>query len=259
MPPHHELLQSDVLATHPELAHGFAVKTAPDDARHFSFGVTDDWHSVRENRKRACELLNTDIARLIVPAQTHGANVAVVGMGQAGMGAMSATMAIRDCDALVTTTRGVLLGVTVADCLPVYLYDPVGGVIGLAHSGWRGTAGNIVVHTLAKMMVHGGTQPHRVLAAIGPGISAAGYEVDATVYEVFEQNGVRFAGTFAPSREGHWFLDLAHGVRRQLESCGVASENIDVCDWHTDTHPELLHSHRRVPNCPRMLALLGLR
>jgi polyphenol oxidase len=256
---HGELMHSDWLAAQPAITHGFTVKTTPDDNRHFSFGVTDDWTAVRDNRRRACTLLDTDISHLIVPAQSHGANVGVVGRQQAGRGAFSPETAIPDCDALITTTPGIVLGITVADCLPIYLYDPVGNVIGLAHSGWRGTAGSIAVNTLAHMMTWGGTQPHNVLAAIGPGISASGYEVDAAVYDAFGANGVRFAGTFTPSRTGHWFLDLAYSVRRQLEACGVPSGNIDICELHTDTHPHLLHSHRRVPNCPRMMALLGLK
>lgn len=254
-----ELLQSSILAEQDGLVHGFTVKKNAEDRRHFSFSVTDDWQTVRENRRRACSLLSCSIESLIVPAQTHGANVTLVGRGQAGMGAMASAMAIHDCDSLITMTPGIVLGVTVADCLAIFLYDPIARVIGLAHSGWRGTANGIAVNTLAKMMVYASTEPKDVIAGISPGISGTGYEVDETVFDTFHNAGVVFAGSFTPSRPGHYTLNLAHTVTRQLESCGVPIENIDVSAYHTDTHPDLLHSHRREHNCPRMLGILGMK
>jgi YfiH family protein len=213
-----------------------------EEAGNFSFTVTQNPEAVCANRRAACEALGFTVADLIVPQQTHGANVKVVGSEDRGRGALNAEEAIPDCDALITNTPGVLLGITVADCLPVFLLDLERRALGLAHSGWRGTAGRIVPRALTAMM----------------GISAEGYEVDDRVRTHFDPDATEAPGVFTPSRPGHWRLDLAAAVSHQLHSLGVSPENIALCPYHTDRHSDLLYSHRAVPYCPRMAAFFGL-
>ncbi len=223
-----------------------------------SFSVTQDWENVRRNRDAACRVLLFTPEQLIMPAQTHGANVAVVDADDAGKGALSPDTAIPDCDALVTNTPGLLLGITIADCLPVFFLDPVHKAIGLAHSGWRGTAGHIAVRTLEVMGRHFGTQPNDCLISIGPGIGSDGYEVDKTVYNGFMLEDRQAVGVFTPTRPGHWQLDLYAAVCHQLQQANICAANFDICQYRTNRHTNLFFSHRLVPGCGRMGAFIGL-
>src|SRR5262245_60999725 len=108
------------------------------DQYNCSFTVARDHNDVRESRQFFCEYLGFLARDLIVPAQAHGAEVTVVGPEERASGALSPDTAIPGCDAMVTDTPGLLLGITAADCLPVFFLDPIHRAIGLAHSGWRG-------------------------------------------------------------------------------------------------------------------------
>jgi copper oxidase (laccase) domain-containing protein len=83
-----------------------------------------------------------------------------------------------DVDALITRTRGLPLVIRVADCGPVYFYDPVQSVIALAHSGRRGTEGNIVGATIKALEKDYGSDPRDLIVQLGPCIRPPHYEVD---------------------------------------------------------------------------------
>ena len=239
------------------LRHGFALRdTTASDGFNLSFTTASDGDQVRVNRRAVCDRLGFAPEALTLPAMPHSAAVVRVGSQERGRGGMDRTSAVLGCDALITNTPGLLLGVTAADCLSVFLIDPVHRAIGLAHSGWRGTAGRIVPNTLRAMAAAFGTRPEECLAAIGPGISGAGYEVDAQVYNAFTTKPE--ADVFTPTRPGHWLLDLTAAVQHQLLACGVPFEAISISPWRTDLDAALCHSHRLHPGCPRMGAFLGL-
>jgi YfiH family protein len=238
--------------------HGVTLDEESTEPFNLSFSVTDDWERVRCNRRIACGMLDFEVTDLVVPAQVHGHGVAVVGTEHRGAGALNPQSAIPACDALVTATPGLLLGITVADCLPVLFHDPVHVAVGLAHSGWRGTAGAIAIRTLETMREAFGTEAAECRVAIGPGIGADGYEVDATVHSAFAPEDAAASGVFSPTRPGHWALDLTTAVVRQLQRYGVPSVNIDISPWRTHRDTDLFFSHRLRPGCPRMGAFIGL-
>jgi YfiH family protein len=251
------LAHAEALRALPWLRHGFALRD-PDapDGFNLSFTTSDDAEQVRGNRRAVCAALGFAPEALTLPGMPHSAAVVHVGDGERGRGGMDRATVLRGCDALITDTPDLLLGVTAADCLSVFLVDPVHRAIGLAHSGWRGTAGRIVPNTLAAMADAFGTRPQQCLAAIAPGISGAGYEVDAPVYEAFTEPPD--AGIFTPTRPGHWLLDLTAAVTYQLRACGLPAEALSISPWRTDQEPALFHSHRLQPGCPRMGAFLGI-
>lgn len=252
------LAQSDALSPCTGVRHGVTVRAETPEASNYSFGVAPDPDVVVANRRRVCLALGFEPHSLIVPGMMHSANVVVVDEGHRGRGGLRCDTALSDCDALVTRTPGLLLGVTGADCLPVLLVDPVQNVIAVAHSGWRGTAARIVVHTLATMNAAFGVQATDCIVAIGPGIGPEGYEVDARVHSAFCAEDAAAPEVFVLSRPGHWLLDLTAAVRHQLQSVGVRETQIDVSPWRTDRHTDLFFSHRLSPGCPRLGAFLGL-
>lgn len=251
------LAHAEALSALPWLRHGFALRDAETpDGFNLSFSTASDPEQVCENRRQVCCALGFAPEALTLPGMPHSAEVVQVGPEERGRGGLDRATAIRGCDSLITDTPGLLLGVTAADCLSVFIVDPVHHAIGLAHSGWRGTAGRIVPNTLAAMNTAFGTQPQDCLAAIGPGISGAGYEVDAPVYEAFAQTPE--AHILTPTRPDHWLLDLTAAVEHQLLLNGVPASAISVSPWRTDQDTTLFHSHRLRPGCPRMGAFLGI-
>src|SRR5579862_5347620 len=142
------------------------VSAKPFDKLNLSLSVEDSPEAVAENRQRVLTDLAGGEAQLVTASQVHGVGVVCVD---------SSLSSPPEADALITDTPGLLLMLLFADCVPLYIFDPVHRVIGLAHSGWRGTAKNITRHTLKAMQDNFGTQPRACLAAIGPCISADYY------------------------------------------------------------------------------------
>jgi YfiH family protein len=138
-------------------------------------------------------------------------------------------------DGLVTTTRGVGLMIRVADCVPVLLADPDAGVIGAVHAGRAGVALDIVTRAVERMRAVGA----------GPLVSWIGPHVCGGCYEVPEQMRAdvasRVPAAFASTTWGTPSLDLAAGVRSQLQAAGVEVSAAGGCTLEDAG----LHSHRR--------------
>jgi hypothetical protein len=221
-----------------------------------SFSTEPDLRRLVANRVYVCAALGADLRDLIIPEQTHGAGVASVGVAERGRGARERETAIPGVDALVTDAPGVLLGITIADCLPVFLVDAKLGAIGLAHSGWRGTAGAIVPATLARMREAYGTDPADVVASIGPGIGGECYEVGPEVRDALAAARAPEAA-FQPSPSGRWLLDLRAIVLAQLREAGVRDEAVSAAPWCTHCERGLFFSHRgEGPGAGRMGAFI---
>jgi YfiH family protein len=141
------------------------------------------------------------------------------------------------CDALVTRSLGVLLGIYTADCVPMLLCDPVNKVIGVAHCGWKGLKTQVIRETLREMCSLGASQKN-VLAAIGPCIHQRNYQVD----EQFLNNFPSYEDCFI-KKEEKWFADLPKIAKKQLQEQGVQT----VEDLEKDTYElqNLFFSYRR--------------
>jgi hypothetical protein len=251
-----ELLTSDLLDSLSVVQHGMTTRHRD---RNLSFRTHPDPTEVRHHRADICAVFGKRLTDLTVPAQIHGNGVAVVDEDHRGQGGANFATAIAGMDSLVTDTPGLLLGITIADCLPVFLVDPRQGVIGLAHSGWRGTAGEIVLRTLTVMRDVFGTQPEQVVAAIGAGIGGCCYEVGAEVREALLQTGSG-EEAFRPSPAGRWMLNLPEVVVQQLLAVGVPETAISRAPYCTCCRSDLFFSHRRDgTQAGRMGAFLMLR
>jgi YfiH family protein len=237
------------------IAHG--VTTRRGDLR-LSASTEPDTERLRANRILACSLFQSSLTDCTIPRQTHGNRVGVVREDNRGAGGWPPDSGPADTDALVTDAPGILLGITIADCLPVFLYDPVHRAIGLAHSGWRGTAGRIVSNTLAAMNREYGSNPRDIIAAIGPGIGGCCYEVGDEVKAGLQASGA--ADTpFEVSPNDRWMLDLKQIAAAQLREGGVPDNSIQVAPWCTVCHNHLFFSHRKEgPTAGRMGAFLKL-
>ena len=210
-----------------------------------SFSRGDREENVRENFRRTAALFGVPESRFVFSDQTHTANVRFVTEEDAGKGLIK-PKDYHDIDGLVTAEPGLALFTFYADCVPLYLADTKNHVIGLSHSGWRGTVNRMGEHTLRVMKEQFGTDPAFVRAAIGPSICGDCYEVGPELKEEFEQSfgAAAAAGFFRPGKGDRQFLDLWKANHYVLREAGVPEENISVTDICTKCNSELLFSHR---------------
>lgn len=118
-------------------------------------------------------------------------------------------------DALVSDQPGRKVSIRTADCLPILLADRRTGAVASVHAGWRGTVAKIAANTVERMRIEFGSSSEDIFAAIGPGIGRCCYQV-----------GVEVARQFGETESCH--IDLAEHNRRQLESAGIPTANIDI-------------------------------
>lgn len=155
-------------------------------------------------------------------------------------------------DAATARTRSSVCAVLTADCLPVLLAARAGDVVGVAHAGWRGLAAGVIEATVHAM----GSEASQLVAWLGPAISARAYEVGAEVRDAFLARDAQAAAAFAPSRPGHWRLDLYAVARQRLRALGVA--NVTGGAFCTHAQAERFFSWRRERDAARMAALIWL-
>jgi len=210
--------------------------------------VGDDPQAVIENRRRAAAAAGCTLDDLVFAEQVHGSGVTVVGGADVGRGATTAADAVTRSDALVTTDRGVGLVVLVADCVPLVLVDPVAGVLGCVHAGWRGTVAGVTTAALAVMATLG-AEPARVVVGIGPAVRSDDYEVGDDVADALRSTlaGCGVAGAadvvLGATSGGRWRCDLVAANRIALVGAGVDTANIHAMS-STTSDPGLF-SHRR--------------
>ncbi|MFR6425135.1 MAG: peptidoglycan editing factor PgeF [Oscillospiraceae bacterium] len=148
------------------------------------------------------------------------------------------------CDGFVTNEPDVPLAVFMADCLPALLHDPVAGVIGAVHCGWRGSVADILGAAVAQMCALG-AHPADIRAAIGPGIGACCFEVGPEVVAAAEALLHEPLGTLVrPRADGKALLDLKGVNARRLAQLGVPAGQIAVSDACTMCRPDVFWSHR---------------
>jgi len=147
-------------------------------------------------------------------------------------------------DALITRAPGVALGVFTADCLPIFLYDPVREAIGVVHAGWRGTAKGVIRKAVEKMEESFRCRNVDLLAVLGPCIGPCCYEVDAPVKDAFISGGIPWKRVSSPRGDKKWLLDLYEANLFQLEKAGILKENINLLIICTSCQGEAFYSYR---------------
>lgn len=230
--------------------HGFStrlggVSEGIFSSMNLSFSRGDKEADVKENFRRISEAIGFAPENLVFSDQTHTTNVRVVTELDRGKGYLR-PKDYTDTDGLITNVPQLVLATFYADCVPLFFVDPIHKAIGLSHSGWRGTAGRMGQATLDAMKRAYGTDPSQVLAAIGPSICQACYEVSEDVI-------VEFQKAFLPEQwpllyyrkdDGKYQLDLWKANELILLDAGVLPEHLSITNICTCCNPELLFSHR---------------
>lgn len=245
------------------LPHGFfgregGVSTGQYASLNIGPGSDDVPESIAENRRRireailpGCHLAGGDLVTLY---QIHSADVVTVK-------APIAHDTRPEADALVTKTPGLLLGILTADCVPVLFADLDAGVIGAAHAGWKGAINGVTDNTIAAMEALGADR-RRIVAALGPCIARASYEVsDAFAIPFLEQNPAHEQFFNDARRTGHLMFDIAGYVLARLGAAGIRKAEWVGADTCADE--QRYFSYRRStlrgePGYGRQMSVIGL-
>lgn len=221
-----------------------------------SFTRGDQADRVAENYRRIGEVLGCRPEDMVASHQTHTTNIRKVTAEDRGKG-ITRPRDYEDIDGLMTDVSGIVLVTYFADCVPLFFVDTAHRAIGLAHSGWRGTAAGMGGCMVRAMEAAYGTRPEELCVAIGPSICAGCYEVGE---EVAGQFG-GFSGVVTPGRsQGKYQLNLWEANRQNLLAAGVRNEKIAVTDICTCCNDSYLFSHRASRGRRgNMGAFLGLR
>lgn len=216
-------------------------------------GSGDDRAAIMENRQRASEAVLAGAA-LVTLHQIHSAD------------AIAVTHPFPDdtrphADGLVTDRPGLLLGVLTADCAPVLLADRDAGVIGAAHAGWKGAISGVTDATIARMEELGADRG-RIVAAVGPCIARASYEVDEGFLRRFIAHDPETERFFSAGvRAAHHQFDLEAYVAARLAAAGIAQIELLGLDTYADErrfYSFRRATHRGEADYGRQISLIGL-
>jgi len=184
-------------------------------------------------------------------AQVHGRRIVAVDPSLDDPGAR------REGDGLASRSRGIVMAVAAADCVPVVLFDPERKAGAVLHAGWRGTAAGIVGEGVTMFRARWGSRARDLIALIGPSIGACCYEVGDDVLQVFRSAGIPEEGVVV-RREGSFHLDLPAANRWLLLRSGVLPERVFLGGLCTFCRDDLFPSFRRQgPGAGRLLGFIG--
>jgi purine-nucleoside/S-methyl-5'-thioadenosine phosphorylase / adenosine deaminase len=235
------MLQSTVLSALSGVRHAFFTRAGGVSEGCYAslnggIGSNDAPERIAENRARMAAAVGVTPDRFLTAYQIHSPNVVVV---EAPWDAGARPKA----DALVTKVPALAIGISTADCGPILFADAQAGVVGAAHAGWRGAIGGVAEATIAAMECCGADRA-RIVAALGPMIQQANYEVGPEFVAQFakaEPDNERF---FVPAaRAGHALFDLAGYIGVRLSEAGI--RHIHDVGGCTYGRPDLFYSYRR--------------
>ena len=200
-----------------------------------------------KNRKRLLDKQGIDINQVVSAGLVHGNNIEIVSRKDRGQ-------RIINTDGLLTKDKNVFLSITVADCLPIFIYDYKNQVIGLIHGGWKSLAKNILSLAIQKLVNNFESQPQNILVGIGPGIGVCHFEVKDDVLQYWK---VPPPNNVFRREEEKIFLDLKKVAKIQLLNLGLKEKNIEINPECTFCLADKYFSYRREKILNTMMAIIG--
>jgi YfiH family protein len=253
------VIRSPLLSDLPGIAHGFftrqgGVSEGLYASLNIGLGSNDARARVLENRDRVARALGVTGDALALPYQIHSPDVAVVEEPWTpGEGPRA--------DAVVTARAGVAVGVATADCGPILFADAEARVVGAAHAGWQGAFGGVIAATVAAMEGLGARR-ERMVAVLGPTISAAAYEVGPEFVARFVAVDPDWARFFTASpKAGHAMFDLPGFIALRLAEAGVRRRgDLGLCTYADEARffSYRRTTHRREPDYGRLVSAIAL-
>ena len=236
-------LFSDLVAAE-STRHG-GVSNMPYSSLNLGGSTADSEENVLENNLRFFGSLNVQLESTAKSFQVHGCEIlTVVKPGR-----------YEGYDAMITSIPNIQLAVTIADCTPILIYDPVIKAVAAIHAGWRGTVQDIVFKTIRSLESEFGSKPANCYAYVGTCIDECSFEVGQEVAVNFDSGYKRW-----DSLKGKFFVDLKKANKDQLIKAGLIPDNIEVSDYSTVANNDDYFSYRlENGQTGRMLATIGMK
>lgn len=234
-------LTFNLFKNYPQLSYGLSLKTDGNmkvQARQYLTGQN------RQSYLGSKKIYNIVLAEVCHSAKVHNASSKDSGMFISGV------------DGLVAKEKDLYLGVTVADCFPVYFFDPIESIVAIAHAGWRGVVDGIISEVMKTMGAGYKSNPKNVLIAVGPGIQQHHFEIHDDVAGKFQ----RYL-SHVNNQKNQILVDLSGIICEQALEFGVPSGNIELSQDCTFCQKEKYFSFRRdhPEEIKAMLAYIGIR
>lgn len=228
--------------------HGFSsrlggVSTGPLNSLNLGIKKKDPKENILKNFKIFGEALDISVENMVLSDQVHDDVILEVSKKDRGKGLLRESD-LSNVDALVTQEKDVALVTFYADCVPLFLLDPVNKAIGLAHAGWKGTMMKIGQKTLQKMIDLYGTNPQDCFIGIGPSIGLCCFEVGDEVIEHIKGNFDHPDRYYTAQSNGKYIADLWKLNRDQFLHSGVPEGNITDSGLCTKCNKDIFFSHR---------------
>ena len=262
-------LQFDSLSSHIHLVHGFTTRNGgvshpPFSSLNMGRSTADDPENIEENYRRILTALNIEDRPRYMTKQVHSDVVYFVGDSENTIDSEADSFTkdnfVSNVDGLVTDRTDVVLMTYYADCVPLFIYDPVNHVGGVVHSGWKGTSKQIGKRAVERLTAAFGTKPEDIIAGIGPCAGKCCYEIDEVVTDAFNWMGSDLDQFLTPTEKDRALIDLKGINRMILESAGVKTEAIEVSEYCTMCNNDLLFSYRKEkPKQGLMSAIFALK
>lgn len=186
------------------------------------------------------ESIGRSYSSLYVPTQKHSTNIeSNIEGNQNGK-----LIVLENIDGLTSKQSGALLVAWTADCVPIIFADKKNGIVGISHSGWKGTA-NGMAAKMVQSLVQSGAEKESLMVAIGPSIGACCYDVDEERVAIFKSSFPSFVDRIIQIRGGKNFLNLLYTNVLLLQSEGIPAGNIDWFPFCTKCDEKKFFSYRR--------------
>ncbi len=239
------ILKSYLLGQFDEIVHGVSTKVCSVDDFNFNLGNSNTLtkEKIKTNRKIFFDALRIDDRQIVYQQQVHSNKFSLV----------DKPAFIKENDALITDRKNLFLVVTIADCIPVLFYDKSNQIIGVVHSGWRGTQLQILKITMDFAISELNLNREQTYFYFGPSICPKCFEVDEDVAILFDKK-------FVKRKEKKFTVDLPEINLNYLLDLGFKRSNIQISKLCTYELSNLLHSYRRdKEKSGRMFGVIGIR
>ncbi len=186
--------------------------------------VGDDPKNVQTNKSRIIQAFNLNAGRIYDVWQVHSADWIYATQGRLQ------SEPHRKADIIITDKPELTLMMRFADCVPLFIYDPVRKAIGIAHAGWVGTAKNVAGTLVQAMSTQFGSKPGEMRAGIGPAICLEHYPVGKEVIDGIEKTIGGDIQQVVKDNNGKKHIDLKKCNALQFRNAGLTQiENSDMC------------------------------
>lgn len=213
----------------------------PFNSLNLGFGSGDQLSQVEANRAAVARAFEVEPHLFLTVKQVHGNEILIIDQPNPEVSHFQRV----ESDAIITNQKNILIGILVADCFPVIIYDQNKGISAVIHLGWRGVAAGLLGRTIKAMGEVFGSQVSDLRVAVGPGIAAHSYEVDRPVRDQFRRGTDQWGRIAKEVRLGHWQLDLQKSILLQLDEAGVDRPAVDIVEECSCCHKETFFSYRR--------------